>query len=173
MASALCYCSQHQLVGVSKAITCDSVKQSYACGKAFKRVHDKHGSFVPVTQPARCPQILTDGNASFISEVLQVQYVQAPKVDALHNLLVDKRQLQIVHLSANSQGQCLMITPQNHALEKRCTLHAVLGWQASYGPHDQSALDDFCCRVLLSRADKPAWVCTGLLQSKCLHAFVR
>ncbi len=82
---------------------------------AFTCVHDKHGSFIPVTQPARCPQIITDENASFISTVLQVQYMQAPEVDALHNLLVDHRQLQIVHLPANSPGQCLMMTPQNHA----------------------------------------------------------
>ncbi len=113
-ASALPYCSQHQLVDVSQAITCDNVKQSYACGKAFTRVNDKHGSFILVTQPARCPQIWIDENASFISEPLQVQYMLAPKVDALHNLLVGQRQLQVVHLSANSQGQCLMITPQNH-----------------------------------------------------------
>jgi len=86
---------------------------------------------------------LTDGNASVIGKVLQVQYVQAPEVDALHNLLVDQRQFKVVHLSANSQCQCLMITPQKHALEKRCTPHVVLGWQASYGSHDQSALDDF------------------------------
>jgi hypothetical protein len=35
--------------------------------------------------------------------------MHAPKVDALENLLVGQRQLQIVHLSANSQDQCLMI----------------------------------------------------------------